>query len=75
MEKFPTDVPVIPDDVLLPASFRIEFVTDKSVNPKPQLTLEGEFDLTVKQNTRITALDHFQDVRHVELTCDHPDFK
>ncbi|GAA5795345.1 hypothetical protein HPULCUR_000701 [Helicostylum pulchrum] len=75
MEKFPTDVPVIPDEVLLPASFRIEFVTDKSVKPKPQVTLEGEFDLTVKQNTRITAQDHFQNVRHVELTSDHPDFK
>lgn len=76
MEKFPTDVPVIPDDVLLPPSFRLEFLTDKDQQqPTPQHTLPGEFDLTLKQNKRITAQDHFQDVRHVEFSCPHPDFK
>ncbi|GAB5591386.1 NAPDH-dependent diflavin reductase [Umbelopsis nana] len=28
---------------------------------------EGEFDVVVKKNQRITAADHFQDVRHIEL--------
>lgn len=73
MEKYPTAEPLIPDDVLLPPSFRMEFVTGET--PQKQITLPGEFDLTVKQNNRITATDHFQDVRHVELFCDAPDFK
>ncbi|CAO3637396.1 unnamed protein product [Mucor hiemalis] len=73
MAKYPTRKDLIPDDVLLPPSFRMEFVTDET--PQKQITLPDEFDLTVKQNTRITATDHFQDVRHIELTCDSPEFK
>jgi sulfite reductase alpha subunit-like flavoprotein len=73
MEKYPTTEPFIPDDVLLPPSFRMEFLTNEV--PQKQNTLPGEFDLIVKKNKRITATDHFQDVRHVELTCEAPDFK
>lgn len=74
MERFPCAEPMIPDNVLLPPSFKMEFLSD-TVKSGHQTTLPGEFDLTIKQNTRITAQDHFQDVRHVELTCDDVDFK
>lgn len=75
MKKFPSTKPIIPNDVLLPPSFKMEFLTDPSIKSGKQITLPGEFDLTIKQNTRVTAQDHFQDVRHVELTCDDVDFK
>jgi sulfite reductase alpha subunit-like flavoprotein len=32
-----------------------------------KLQLEGNFDVVVQKNERITSMDHFQDVRHVEL--------
>ncbi|CAO3645453.1 unnamed protein product [Mucor fragilis] len=73
LEKYPTSEPLIPDDVLLPPSFKMEFVTDGQA--QPQTTLAGEFDLTVQKNERITAADHFQDVRHIELTCTNETFK
>ncbi|KAI7901704.1 uncharacterized protein BX663DRAFT_513736 [Cokeromyces recurvatus] len=72
LQKYPTIEPIIPDEVLLPASFKMEFL--KEGKPEHQRTLPGEFDLTIKANTRITAADHFQDVRHIELTCDDPNF-
>lgn len=76
MKKFPCTEPMIPDEVLLPPSFKMEFLTDSpSIKSGKQLTLPGEFDLKIKENIRITAQDHFQDVRHVELTCDEVDFK
>jgi sulfite reductase alpha subunit-like flavoprotein len=58
----------------LPPSFHLEFLTD-SGEPKKPKTLPGEFDLVIKENKRITAQDHFQDVRHIELECDDPSFR
>lgn len=75
MKKYPTEKPIISDNVLLPPSFKMEFITDSNVQPGKQICLPGEFDLTIKQNTRITAADHFQDVRHVELYSEDPAFK
>lgn len=76
MKRYPTDKPIISDNVLLPSSFKMEFIADSTnIQPEKQITLPGEFDLTVKQNTRITAADHFQDVRHVELVSEDPEFK
>jgi sulfite reductase alpha subunit-like flavoprotein len=75
LEKYPTTEPIISDNVLLPPSFRMEFIQDKGADYPDHITLPGEFDLTVKQNTRITATDHFQEVRHVELISESPDFK
>ncbi|KAI8638479.1 hypothetical protein BD408DRAFT_422998 [Parasitella parasitica] len=76
LEKYPTTKPLIPDDVLLPPSFKMEFIDqEKQETPQTQTTLSGEFDLVVQNNERITAADHFQDVRHVKLTCADPNFK
>ncbi|KAF1803033.1 hypothetical protein FB192DRAFT_1366124 [Mucor lusitanicus] len=73
LEKYPASEPLIPDDVLLPPSFRMEFITDGQA--QPQTTLAEEFNLVVRKNERITAADHFQDVRHIELACTDQDFK
>lgn len=73
LTKYPVSDPIIPDEELLPPSFKIEFVDTKPDEETHKL-LPGEFNLTVKKNTRITAQDHFQDVRHIELTCQHADF-
>lgn len=75
LQKYPTTEPLIPDEVLLPPSFRMEFIAEGEGKPQTQKTLTGEFDLIVQKNERITAADHFQDVRHVELGCTDPDFK
>ncbi|KAG1473984.1 hypothetical protein G6F56_000630 [Rhizopus delemar] len=64
MQKYSTNEPILSDDVLLPPSHRMEFIDVQ----QPKSTQEG-FDMTVVQNTRITATDHFQDVRHIELGC------
>lgn len=72
LEKYPTSEPLISDDVLLPPSFKMEFITDGQAQPQTALT--GEFNLVVQKNERITAADHFQDVRHIQLTCTDQDF-
>ncbi|KAI8982269.1 hypothetical protein BDF20DRAFT_817613 [Mycotypha africana] len=81
LEKYPTKKPILSDDVLLPPNFKMEFLSeDEENNHKdtrcvaPQKLLPGEFNLTVKENKRITATDHFQDVRHIEVTCEDEKF-
>ncbi|KAI8335987.1 hypothetical protein EDC96DRAFT_524417 [Choanephora cucurbitarum] len=71
MEKYPTDQPIISDDVLLPPNYKITFLAEDAhyIN-RPYQKLPGEVDLIVKENKRITAEDHFQDVRHVQLVCE-----
>ncbi|KAI8393659.1 uncharacterized protein BYT42DRAFT_551807 [Radiomyces spectabilis] len=74
MRKYPLPMgtELIPDDVLLPPSVRIEFLSgdgkDRMASFVQQQREPGEYDLIVKQNQRITAEDHFQDVRHVILS-------
>jgi sulfite reductase alpha subunit-like flavoprotein len=79
MAKYPlsADQTCIPDNQLLSPSFRLSFMDDL---PDPSLLQEpvdlpGEFDMKVASNDRITAEDHFQDVRHVVLTNDSPEFR
>jgi sulfite reductase alpha subunit-like flavoprotein len=43
------------------------FSNGASKTDEPVLHHEGEFDVIVQKNERITAEDHFQDVRHIEL--------
>lgn len=56
-----------------PPSFRLEFLKDlplngvETINGLNSSMHEGEFDVVVQKNERITAADHFQDVRHIEL--------
>jgi sulfite reductase alpha subunit-like flavoprotein len=79
MLKYPLspDQQCIPDDQLLPPSFQVSFV-DKVSDPvllQEPSNAPGEFDMKVAGNTRITAQDHFQDVRHVVLTNESPELK
>ncbi|CAO3587995.1 unnamed protein product [Absidia cylindrospora] len=67
----------IPDDRLLPPSFRMLFVDNVS-DPyllREPINAPGEFDMNVASNKRITAEDHFQDVRHVVLTSESTELK
>ncbi|KAI9486679.1 MAG: hypothetical protein EXX96DRAFT_550063 [Benjaminiella poitrasii] len=50
------------------------FLKEGEAKAEKQITLAGEFDLIVKENKRITAPDHFQDVRHIALTCKDASF-
>lgn len=56
-----------------PPSFHLEFLKDSKSNDSihsngvEQIRHEGTFDAIVTKIERITAADHFQDVRHIEL--------
>ncbi|KAG2188762.1 hypothetical protein INT44_003901 [Umbelopsis vinacea] len=78
MAKYPLPpgMQIIPADSTPPPSFHLEFVKDTFSNDvsktnEPDLHHEGEFDVIVQKNERITAEDHFQDVRHIELKIQH----
>ncbi|CAO3630443.1 unnamed protein product [Cunninghamella echinulata] len=78
MEKYPLpeNTTMIPDNELLPASFHMEFidqVQEKVLLEEPP-NHPGEFDMTVIENKRITADDHFQEVRHIVLRNDSSEF-
>ncbi|KAG1046566.1 hypothetical protein G6F43_010955 [Rhizopus delemar] len=66
MKKYPTDLPILSDTVLLPPTYRAEWLSD---SPSESDTRIEGFDMTVVQNTRITATDHFQEVRHLAFSC------
>ncbi|KAI7872090.1 hypothetical protein BDF14DRAFT_1954287 [Spinellus fusiger] len=83
MNKYPlpTGKEIIQEDVLLPPSFRIEFASDQASSAEESQTSlrdtshsPEEFDMVLKSNDRITAIDHFQDVRHIVLHCNSIDF-
>ncbi|KAI8339167.1 hypothetical protein BC941DRAFT_422326 [Chlamydoabsidia padenii] len=78
MVKYPLSAgqTCIPDNQLLPPSFRVTFVDNVSNSQALQepVDLPGEFDMKVTSNERITAEDHFQDVRHIVLTNESPAF-
>lgn len=78
MAKYPLkDQEIIPEEVLLDPTFRLELLPEDASNEPEIKTLqappplrEDEFNVVVKSNERITATDHFQDVRHLALECD-----
>ncbi|KAI8144941.1 hypothetical protein BJV82DRAFT_606828 [Fennellomyces sp. T-0311] len=70
MAKYPLPpgTEAIPEDVLLSPSLRIEFFdTNGIVQQSDAPKADGEFDVVVKSNERITDTKHFQDVRHLVL--------
>ncbi|KAL1925663.1 uncharacterized protein VTP21DRAFT_546 [Calcarisporiella thermophila] len=77
LDKYPlpVGVEIIPADVLPPPSFRVEFLEKLDANGEllhrieNKISYEG-FSAKVVKNERITASDHFQDVRHIELALD-----
>ncbi|KAL1932088.1 hypothetical protein VTP01DRAFT_9144 [Rhizomucor pusillus] len=66
----PEGVEVIPDDELLPPTFRIEFISSDQPVQTSNNSIHQGIDMVVESNDRITAQDHFQDVRHLVLTTD-----
>ena len=83
MEKYPlNDQEIIPEDVLLEPTFRLELLHE-SASSEPEITAmqapppmrDDEFNVVVKSNERITATDHFQDVRHLALECESENMK
>ncbi|ORY01302.1 riboflavin synthase domain-like protein [Basidiobolus meristosporus CBS 931.73] len=68
LRKYPlsSGLEIIPQEVLLPPSYRIRFLDD--VTEKPSVRLEPNFEFaTLITNQRITSTEHFQDVRHLEM--------
>ncbi|ORZ00667.1 hypothetical protein BCR43DRAFT_452752 [Syncephalastrum racemosum] len=65
---------ILPDEVLLDPSFRIQFSEAAQDLPEPAIasdgSISGQFNMKVMSNDRITAADHFQDVRHLVLESD-----
>ncbi|KAI8089420.1 uncharacterized protein BX664DRAFT_332981 [Halteromyces radiatus] len=79
MTKYPLPdtMKCIPDDELLSPSFRMSFI-DQVSDPtllQESSNIPGEFDMELLDNKRITAADHFQDVRHIALYNSSPEFK
>ncbi|KAI9269869.1 hypothetical protein BY458DRAFT_533609 [Sporodiniella umbellata] len=66
MKKYPSQAAILPDTVLLAPRFGL----DAEASERPRTG----FDMKVVQNTRITATDHFQDVRHIQLECESEAF-
>ncbi|KAG5519088.1 hypothetical protein PMAC_002175 [Pneumocystis sp. 'macacae'] len=76
-EKYPLPVGyrVYADDVLLPASFSVLLNKPKTVEieleeTREKVEVKGKIKAKVLENVRITAKDHWQDVRHVVLGVD-----
>jgi sulfite reductase alpha subunit-like flavoprotein len=71
-EIFPQSLalPPIPEDELLPPRYKVVLTSDSPV-PGHSNPL-GSFPCRVKQNTRITAPGHWQDVRHIILESQNP---
>lgn len=67
----------IPEKALLPPRYKLVVHTDKvkRATDSPQLAVSRpEVNVgTVVFNNRITAVDHFQDVRHLRFSSDNPD--
>ncbi|ORE04617.1 riboflavin synthase domain-like protein [Rhizopus microsporus var. microsporus] len=61
MDKYPTSKPILSEDLLS---------SDATIPVRQQQQQQQGIDMKVIQNTRITAPDHFQDVRHIELASD-----
>ncbi|CAG8628141.1 8417_t:CDS:10 [Dentiscutata erythropus] len=81
MENYPLtpNLEALSDDILLYPLvsikiFRIEFVNQKFDENKEK-TSNGEIYVRLVKNERVTAHDHFQDVRHIELDVDGAEFK
>jgi sulfite reductase alpha subunit-like flavoprotein len=71
MQRFPLppDTAVISDLELLPSKFKLQPYSGEIIQPSDYLPMgyrRGE----VLQNKRMTALDHFQDVRHMRITSE-----
>lgn len=71
LEKYPipTNLEIIPDDVLPEPSFRISFLegSDLTIGQNSEQSSMHGLEMTLKSNERITRSDHFQDIRHVIL--------
>ncbi|KAJ3190424.1 NADPH-dependent diflavin oxidoreductase 1 [Gaertneriomyces sp. JEL0708] len=82
LEKWP--IPegkeIIGDDILPQASFDIQFVSDETPPSQangetPESTTGHSHIATVLTNRRITAPDHFQDVRHMEFNIESASYE
>ncbi|CAG8713465.1 14119_t:CDS:10, partial [Acaulospora morrowiae] len=76
MEKYPLpqNMEVLPDDVLLyPSPLHDDAFVDRRVDTEKIRVFEGDYvKARLVKNERVTAHDHFQDVRHLELDIDDP---
>ncbi|RUP47955.1 flavo protein-like protein [Jimgerdemannia flammicorona] len=63
----PSGLSIIPADTLFPPSFRLRFLREEDRGTVMEKEIEDGFTVRVMRNERVTAEDHFQDVRHVEL--------
>lgn len=70
---------IIAEDVLLDPSFHIHFSESEQDLPESSAASSagssGQFDMKVTSNDRITATDHFQDVRHLVLETDSDELR
>ncbi|RUS21655.1 NADPH-dependent diflavin oxidoreductase 1-like protein [Endogone sp. FLAS-F59071] len=64
----PPGLSIISADTLFPPSFRLRFLCNGDERPPMESGgCEDGFTVQVVRNERMTADDHFQDVRHIEL--------
>ncbi|KAK9764254.1 NAPDH-dependent diflavin reductase, variant 2 [Basidiobolus ranarum] len=70
LRKYPlsSGLEIIPQEVLLPPSYKLRFLDNPTEKPSTSNELETGFQLaTLISNQRITHVEHFQDVRHIEI--------
>jgi sulfite reductase alpha subunit-like flavoprotein len=63
-------LPPIPEDELLPPRYKVVLASNSPL--QGQSNPLGSFPCKVKQNKRITAQGHWQDVRHIILESQNP---
>ncbi|RIA87746.1 hypothetical protein C1645_713689 [Glomus cerebriforme] len=75
MYPLPSGLNVLPADVLPASSFRMEFINHKLDPDNNNIVKHDEIYARLVKNKRVTAHDHFQDVRHMEFNISVSDFK
>ncbi|KAJ2828379.1 NAPDH-dependent diflavin reductase [Coemansia furcata] len=68
--KWPLPRPVVPDDVVPDPTFDVEFGEGDDGSVEENGAVEDAYRATLVESERITAVDHFQDVRHLRFAID-----
>ena len=67
----PAQMVPIPEGELLPSRYLMSFQKAEAACPVKEVGPPGSFTCRIRQNQRITAPDHWQDVRHIIIESHH----
>ncbi|KAJ2889838.1 NAPDH-dependent diflavin reductase, partial [Coemansia aciculifera] len=72
LEDMPLPRPIIPESVVPDSTYRVE-VCDDDVETQEYFPEDSTYRVVLTVSERITAADHFQDVRHLRFAIDSSD--